>query len=157
MSDDGGQPDPTPTETTFSLGWSGTDDPETIPSNIFLGFGSQQLPATHSIVNRLPPIGDQGSAPTLLIALLLLWPVMIGAALAVKFTSAGPIIFKQKRHGFNNEVIEVYKFRSMYTNMSDPTARAAERWRRHSQTPSVPGGRTATATTARPTGRSCAS
>ncbi|NVP54497.1 undecaprenyl-phosphate glucose phosphotransferase [Mycoplana rhizolycopersici] len=58
-------------------------------------------------------------------ALLLLWPVMIGAALAVKLTSPGPIIFKQKRHGFNNEIIEVYKFRSMYTNMSDPTAKAA--------------------------------
>ena len=60
-----------------------------------------------------------------IIALVLLWPVMLGAALAVKLTSAGPIIFKQKRHGFNNEIIEVYKFRSMYTNMLDPTARAA--------------------------------
>ncbi|MGQ3214106.1 undecaprenyl-phosphate glucose phosphotransferase [Shinella sp.] len=59
------------------------------------------------------------------LALVLLWPVLIGAAIAVKFTSTGPIIFKQKRHGFNNEVIEVYKFRSMFTNMSDPTAKAA--------------------------------
>jgi lipopolysaccharide/colanic/teichoic acid biosynthesis glycosyltransferase len=32
------------------------------------------------------------------------------------------VIFKQKRHGFNNEVIEVFKFRSMYHNMSDPSA-----------------------------------
>jgi lipopolysaccharide/colanic/teichoic acid biosynthesis glycosyltransferase len=31
----------------------------------------------------------------------------------------------QKRHGFNNEVIDVYKFRSMYTDMADPTARNA--------------------------------
>jgi Undecaprenyl-phosphate glucose phosphotransferase len=60
-----------------------------------------------------------------LVALATLWPVFIGAALAVKLTSQGPIIFKQKRHGFNNEVIEVYKFRSMYTNMADPSARAA--------------------------------
>ncbi len=42
-----------------------------------------------------------------------------------KVTSPGPIIFKQHRHGFNNETIEVYKFRSMYTHMSDPTARNA--------------------------------
>lgn len=58
-------------------------------------------------------------------AIAFLWPVMLGTALAVKFTSKGPIIFKQKRHGFNNEVVEVYKFRSMYTNMSDPSAKQA--------------------------------
>ncbi len=60
-----------------------------------------------------------------LLAIALLWPVMLGTALAVKFTSRGPIIFKQKRHGFNNEIVEVYKFRSMYTEMSDPTAKQA--------------------------------
>ncbi len=60
-----------------------------------------------------------------LVALALLWPVFIGAAIAVKATSPGPIIFKQKRHGFNNEIIEVFKFRSMYTDLSDPTARNA--------------------------------
>lgn len=56
------------------------------------------------------------------VALILLSPLMIAAALAVKFTSKGPIIFKQKRYGFNNELIEVYKFRSMFTDMSDATA-----------------------------------
>ncbi|KOF22180.1 UDP-phosphate glucose phosphotransferase [Ensifer adhaerens] len=60
-----------------------------------------------------------------IVALVLLWPVMLGTAIAVKVTSPGPIIFKQKRHGFNNETIEVYKFRSMYTHMSDPSARNA--------------------------------
>jgi Undecaprenyl-phosphate glucose phosphotransferase len=60
-----------------------------------------------------------------LVAIALLWPVMLGAAIAVKATSKGPIIFKQKRHGFNNEIISVFKFRSMYTHMSDPTAAKA--------------------------------
>lgn len=60
-----------------------------------------------------------------LVALSLLWPIMIGAAIAVKATSKGPVFFMQKRHGFNNEIINVFKFRSMYTNMSDPTARMA--------------------------------
>ncbi|MDP9591809.1 UNVERIFIED_ORG: Undecaprenyl-phosphate glucose phosphotransferase [Shinella zoogloeoides] len=60
-----------------------------------------------------------------IVALVLLWPVMLGAAIAVKLSSPGPIIFKQKRHGFNNEIIDVYKFRSMYTHLSDPSARAA--------------------------------
>ncbi|KAA1177797.1 undecaprenyl-phosphate glucose phosphotransferase [Rhizobium tropici] len=60
-----------------------------------------------------------------LVALALLWPVMLGAAIAVKATSKGPVFFMQKRHGFNNEIIKVFKFRSMYTHMSDPTARNA--------------------------------
>ncbi|WP_411572178.1 undecaprenyl-phosphate glucose phosphotransferase [Xaviernesmea oryzae] len=60
-----------------------------------------------------------------IVALCLLWPVMIGAAIAVKLSSAGPVFFKQKRHGFNNQEIDVFKFRSMYTDRSDPTAKRA--------------------------------
>ncbi len=54
--------------------------------------------------------------------LLALAPVMIAVALAVRLTSRGPILFRQKRHGFNNELIEVYKFRSMYVDQCDATA-----------------------------------
>ena len=47
------------------------------------------------------------------VALCLLSPVLIAVALAVKFSSKGPIFFQQKRHGWNGEEIWVYKFRSM--------------------------------------------
>ena len=47
------------------------------------------------------------------IILLLLSPLMLCIALAVKITSAGPAIFKQRRYGLNGEEIIVYKFRSM--------------------------------------------
>lgn len=47
------------------------------------------------------------------IALLLLWPLLLLVAIGVKLGSKGPAIFKQQRHGFNNQVFEVYKFRSM--------------------------------------------
>jgi exopolysaccharide biosynthesis polyprenyl glycosylphosphotransferase len=57
-----------------------------------------------------------------LVAIALLWPIMIGAVIAVKMTSKGPVFFKQKRHGINNEEILIYKFRSMYTEMSDEKA-----------------------------------
>ncbi len=57
------------------------------------------------------------------LAIIALFPVMIAAAIAIKLDSKGPILFKQKRYGFNNEVIEVLKFRSMYTEMSDPDAK----------------------------------
>jgi Undecaprenyl-phosphate glucose phosphotransferase len=53
------------------------------------------------------------------IALLLLSPVMALIALAVKLDSRGPVLFKQTRYGFNNEKIEVYKFRSMYVDQLD--------------------------------------
>ena len=56
------------------------------------------------------------------LALILLSPVMVATAIAVKLESRGPILFKQKRHGFNNELIEVYKFRSMYVDMADAGA-----------------------------------
>ena len=57
-----------------------------------------------------------------LTAIVLLSPVMIATAIAIKLESKGPVIFKQKRHGFNNELIEVYKFRSMYTDRTDANA-----------------------------------
>lgn len=45
--------------------------------------------------------------------LVLLSPLMLGITLAVKLTSPGPAIFKQRRYGLNGEEIIVYKFRSM--------------------------------------------
>ncbi|HEY8193608.1 MAG TPA: undecaprenyl-phosphate glucose phosphotransferase [Hyphomicrobium sp.] len=56
------------------------------------------------------------------IALALLAPVMLLIALAVKLESRGPVLFRQKRYGFNNELIEVLKFRSMYVDRCDATA-----------------------------------
>lgn len=51
--------------------------------------------------------------------LVLVLPVMALIALAIRLESPGPIIFRQKRYGFNNQEIEVYKFRTMYTHMVD--------------------------------------
>jgi Undecaprenyl-phosphate glucose phosphotransferase len=56
------------------------------------------------------------------LALIALSPLLALTALAIKLDSPGPIFFKQKRYGFNNELIEVYKFRSMYVDNLDPTA-----------------------------------
>lgn len=57
------------------------------------------------------------------LALVGLLPVMALVALAVKLDSPGPIIFRQKRHGFNNKEIDVLKFRSMYAHMTDHEAK----------------------------------
>ena len=57
-----------------------------------------------------------------LVAIIVLSPIMLAVALAVKYESKGPAVFKQKRFGYNNELIEVFKFRSMYTDKADATA-----------------------------------
>lgn len=54
--------------------------------------------------------------------LLALAPLMAIVALAVKLDSRGPVLFRQTRFGFNNEPIEVFKFRSMYTDQCDVEA-----------------------------------
>ena len=60
-----------------------------------------------------------------LLGIVLFSPIMLATAIAIKLDSKGPVIFKQKRHGFNNEVINVWKFRSMYSDQCDPTAKLA--------------------------------
>jgi Undecaprenyl-phosphate glucose phosphotransferase len=62
---------------------------------------------------------DKVVGSLMLIALL---PLMLVTALAVRLDSRGPVLFKQKRFGFNNELIEVYKFRSMYVDQCDTHA-----------------------------------
>ncbi|MGY1809665.1 sugar transferase [Blastococcus sp. SYSU D00669] len=47
------------------------------------------------------------------LALLLLAPVMIGIALAVRLTSAGPVLYRQERIGVNGQSFTMLKFRSM--------------------------------------------
>jgi len=96
-------------------------------------------PRSYSYVGSVPmldifdkPINDWDSVAKRifdiafsLVGIVVLSPIMIGAAIAIKLDSKGPVFFKQKRHGFNNEVINVWKFRSMYTEQCDPTARNA--------------------------------
>ncbi len=48
--------------------------------------------------------------------LTLISPLLFIIAALIKLDSKGPVLFRQKRYGFNNEVIEVFKFRSMYTD-----------------------------------------
>jgi Undecaprenyl-phosphate glucose phosphotransferase len=54
--------------------------------------------------------------------LLCALPVMALVALAIRLDSKGPVFFKQKRYGFNNDLIEIFKFRSMYVDMADAKA-----------------------------------
>jgi Undecaprenyl-phosphate glucose phosphotransferase len=110
-----------------------------LPIDIRLAAHANRLrfrPRSYSYIGRLPvldlfdkPIADWDVVIKLAfdkivgaIALLLLSPVLLATAIAVKMDSPGPVLFKQRRYGFNNELVEVFKFRSMYVDKTDATA-----------------------------------
>ena len=55
------------------------------------------------------------------LGIILLSPLLLCLAIAIKATSKGPILFKQKRYGLNNIMFTTYKFRSMYLDRCDQT------------------------------------
>ncbi len=59
--------------------------------------------------------------------LILLSPIFVIVALAIKLDSCGPVLFRQTRHGYNNEPIRVLKFRSMTVMEDGDNFRAATR------------------------------
>jgi exopolysaccharide biosynthesis polyprenyl glycosylphosphotransferase len=54
-----------------------------------------------------------------LLALILLIPIYITCALAVKFSSSGPIFYLQDRVGLDGRVFKIIKFRTMYLNSEE--------------------------------------
>jgi Undecaprenyl-phosphate glucose phosphotransferase len=110
-----------------------------LPIDIRLAAHANRLrfrPRSYSYVGRVPvldlfdkPIADWDVVIKLAFdkivgaaALVFLSPLLLATAIAVRLDSPGPILFKQRRYGFNNELIEVYKFRSMYVDKTDATA-----------------------------------
>lgn len=110
-----------------------------LPVDIRLSARSSKLrfrPRSYSYVGSVPfldlfdkPIADwdyvvKAAFDRLVGALLLvaMTPLMLAVAAAIKLDSPGPVLFRQKRYGFNNELIEVFKFRSMYVNQTDANA-----------------------------------
>lgn len=53
------------------------------------------------------------------VGLVILSPLMLLVAIAIRLESKGPILFRQKRFGFNNNEISVLKFRSMFADKQD--------------------------------------
>ncbi len=70
-------------------------------------------------LSETPMVGGAALAKTMmdkslaLIALILISPLMLLTALLIKVTSPGPVFFKQRRHGWDGRILEIWKFRSM--------------------------------------------
>lgn len=47
------------------------------------------------------------------VALIALSPILAGLAIAIKLETPGPVFYRQKRFGLNNQLFDCYKFRSM--------------------------------------------
>ncbi len=58
-----------------------------------------------------------------LLILIFIAPILLVIAVLIKLDSPGPVLFRQKRYGFNNQLINMYKFRSMYVDKQDNNAK----------------------------------
>ncbi len=61
------------------------------------------------------------------ILLVALSPLLMLVAIAVKLQGKGPILFAQQRHGFNNAVFRIYKFRTMTVAEDGETIQQAQK------------------------------
>lgn len=110
---------------------------QSLPNPVSLFMDAEGADAQRSALARLTPGSGRSSSDEAdqrafakraqdlaigVLALILFAPVMALIALAVKLESPGPVFFRQRRHGFNNETINVWKFRSMRADAADPTA-----------------------------------
>jgi putative colanic acid biosynthesis UDP-glucose lipid carrier transferase len=62
-----------------------------------------------------------------LMMIVMLSPLLIIVALAVKLSSPGPVIFKQQRDGWDGKKFNVYKFRSMYVHKEQDVVEQAKK------------------------------
>jgi len=60
-----------------------------------------------------------------LVLMVVLSPLMLALALAIRLSSPGPVLFRQKRHGLGGESIEILKFRSMVVH-SEPAGQVTQ-------------------------------
>jgi Undecaprenyl-phosphate glucose phosphotransferase len=60
------------------------------------------------------------------LGLIVLAPLLLLVALAIRLDSPGPILFRQLRQGYSQEVFEIWKFRTMYCDTDPPSGRFSQ-------------------------------
>lgn len=102
-----------PDRVGFRLGHSGYSSLGGVP---LLDVCKKPLADWHSVIKS---VEDRTLA---ILLLVFLGPLFGVVALAIKLDSRGPVFFRQRRYGFNNHTIGVYKFRTMYHHLRDENA-----------------------------------
>lgn len=92
-----------------------------IADNPVLCIYDSPFSADHALVKRIEDV----FFGTIILALIS--PILLVIAAAVKYTSPGPILFKQNRYGQKGEKIRVWKFRTMTVCEDDDTVTQATR------------------------------
>jgi Undecaprenyl-phosphate glucose phosphotransferase len=97
------------------------------------GGGAPAVPSPTLLLRRRPLAGwrmavKRGMDLALGAALVVMFgPLLLLLAALIKMDSPGPVIFRQKRLGFNQQTITVYKFRTMHCGVEDPAVTQARR------------------------------
>lgn len=102
------------------------------PSSVQIMGGARSIGFVGSIptlsLYRRPMTGLRAIGKTILdaagaaIGLILLSPFLLLVALAIRLDSPGPVLFRQRRRGMNNEPFHMLKFRSMHVHAEDRKA-----------------------------------
>ena len=79
------------------------------------------------------------------LAFILLSPVFIITAIAIRIESPGPILFKSKRVGTNYTIFDFLKFRSMYIDAEDRLKELSKEHNQYAETPEEQENKTITA------------
>lgn len=101
----------------FYFNWnlySAAEEPEHIHASLARNENSNHSP--HFFYSSAKRIFDFCAAA---IGIILFLPLMILIALAIKTTSKGPVLFKQKRVGYRGQLFTFLKFRTMYSENTD--------------------------------------
>jgi polysaccharide biosynthesis protein PslA len=108
--------------------WISADVVAPIERSTFLSSAShaaQIAGAPAMILSHHPFKGTEGLVKVIedyvvaAVALVLLSPLMLGVALALKLEGKGPVLFRQERVGFNGRRFAIYKFRTMTVDPND--------------------------------------
>ncbi len=88
-------------------------------------FGPWSAPA--AVITQPPLRGWRGTAKRLMdtfgaaVLLIFFAPIMLACAIAIKVESPGPVFFVQERAGYRNKSFQMFKFRSMRSDLTDAT------------------------------------
>jgi lipopolysaccharide/colanic/teichoic acid biosynthesis glycosyltransferase len=104
---------------TYPGDWTTPAEPASVPAPETADAPAAAFAATPPVLGAYPAWKRVMDVAGALVALLVLSPVLLAVALAVRLSSAGPVFYRQDRIGYGGRRFRMWKFRSMYTGAGD--------------------------------------